>query len=452
MNFEELRQQYPTFIYHGFEIVESNHDFKITYDFELVGLEQFNPTYTLPKKSGINYGDTKVVKEIVFSLGMVEIASYWKCTCSPKLIVECNQLTNNQIKWWKKLYFHGLGEFFYVNQLEPTMEDFISIECVGDEIEGKDLIQTYHGQIIPVGGGKDSFVTLEMLKDLDDNNTFIINSVMSAIHASEAAGYGNQLFYVSRTLDKRLLELNKKGFLNGHTPFSAMVAFSSVLTAVLNQRKYICLSNESSANESTVANDTVNHQYSKSFEFEKDFHEYCENYLTTEVHYFSLLRPISELQIAKVFSTLKQYHSVFKSCNVGSKQEIWCNACAKCLFVYILMAAFLDDEECMQIFHENLLNKEELLPVFEELCGLSENKPFECVGTREEVQIAISLGIEKRRSENKELNVLYNHYISLGLVRENIDLNQIKYEWNHENYVPKEFVACIKAKLEECFQ
>src|SRR5699024_1564771 len=123
--------------------------------------------------------------------------------------------------------------------------------------------------------------------------------------------------------DKNLLELNSKGFLNGHTPFSAMVAFLSYLTAYLLGKKYIALSNEDSANESNVKNEKINHQYSKTLEFENDFREYQERYLKAEVDYFSMLRPISELQIAYLFSKLEKYHKVFKSCNVGSKKEPW---------------------------------------------------------------------------------------------------------------------------------
>ena len=67
-----------------------------------------------------------------------------------------------------------------------------------------------------------------------------------------------------------MLQLNSEGYINGHTPFSAIVAFSSVLTAALNGQKYITLSNENSANESTVKDSKVNHQYSKSYEFELD--------------------------------------------------------------------------------------------------------------------------------------------------------------------------------------
>lgn len=451
MNYFELIKQYPTFIYHGFEVEETDHDFKITYDFETVGLQRFNPTFTLPKQGNKLFKDRKVVKELVFALGMVEVASYWKCTCSPRIIVECNSLSADQIAWWKKLYFHGLGEFFYINHIDVKQDEFVQIQCVGDAIVGDDLQQEYHGQIIPVGGGKDSFVSLAVLANEEDNHTYIVNSVMSAIHASEAAGYKDRLLYVTRTLDKKMLELNQQGFLNGHTPFSAMVAFSSVLTAVLNQKKYICLSNESSANESTVVNDTVNHQYSKSFEFEQDFHYYCNQYILKEVHYFSLLRPLSELQIAKIFSTLTPYHTVFKSCNVGSKQEIWCNHCAKCLFVYIMLSAYLSDDQCIAIFGENLMDKESLLPIFKELCGLSENKPFECVGTREEVQIALSLAIMQRESNHQNLSTLFSYYESLGLVNRQLDLIDVKNEWNNEHLVPAEFVQLLKEKLEECF-
>lgn len=451
MNYSKLIKDYPTFIYHGFDIQETDHDLHITYDFETVGLERFNPTFSLPKQGELSFCDKKVIRELVFSLGMVEVASYWKCTCSPRIVVECQQLSAEQIAWWKKLYFHGLGEFFYTNNIVVNPHDFMQIVCVGDVITGNELKQEYHGQLIPIGGGKDSFVSCAVLEGLKDNHTFVINPVMSAIHASEAAGYHDKLLYVTRTLDKKMLELNKQGFLNGHTPFSAMVAFASMLTALLNQKKYICLSNESSANESTVANDTVNHQYSKSFEFEQDFNEYCKKYITEDVHYFSLLRPLSELQIAKIFSTLKPYHQVFKSCNVGSKQEVWCNHCAKCLFVYILLAAYLSDEECSSIFGENLMDKESLLSIFKELCGLSENKPFECVGTREEVQLALSLGILQREAKNQPLSALYTIYDSMGLVNRNVNLIDVKNEWNTEHFVPNELIDRLKAKLEECF-
>ena len=101
--------------------------------------------------------------------------------------------------------------------------------------------------------------------------------------------------------------------------------------------KYVALSNESSANESTVAGSTVNHQYSKSFEFEQDFHKYEKDWLGSGVYYFSMLRPLSEFQIAKYFAGATAYHDIFRSCNAGSKQDIWCGHCPKCLFVFLIL-------------------------------------------------------------------------------------------------------------------
>jgi hypothetical protein len=176
-----------------------------------------------------------------------------------------------------------------------------------------------------------------------------------------------------------------------------MVAFLTYLTANLLGKKYIALSNEDSANQSNVDGENINHQYSKSFEFEKDIRFYFEQFLSSGVEYFSMLRPITELQIAMLFSKQKQYHKTFKSCNVGSKQSpwVWCCNCPKCLFVFSILSPFLYKDENIEIFGEDLFEKESLKETFIELCGFGETKPFECVGTYEEVRFAISKKIEK---------------------------------------------------------
>lgn len=452
MDYQSLRSTYNQFIYHDFQIEENNEEIKIIYNFEIKGLSSFNPTYKIRKENSQQVKDLRIVKQLVFSLGLVELISYWKITCSPHVSIECGYLDEQQIQWWKKLYYHGLGEFFYMNNINPNWDSFMTITSSDKVIGGLEYHQDYKGNLIPVGGGKDSFVTLELLKEyFDDNHAFVINNVMSAVHASEAAGYSNQFIQITRTIDERMLKLNKEGYLNGHTPFSAMVAFSSVLTAVLYGKKYVCLSNESSANESTVLNNTVNHQYSKSYEFEVDFNHYLSTYILDDIKYFSLLRPLSELQITCIFSTLKEYLSVFKSCNVGSKQEIWCGHCAKCLFVYVMLSAFLDSNKLIEIFGENLLEKEELWDLLKELSGISENKPFECVGTREEVNQAISMMITKSLKQSEELPLLYKMYVKAGAYHQIENGEKLFDAFNEENLVPKEYVKLIKQKVEECY-
>lgn len=451
MEYNELRKTYTDFYYHDFHIDEDDAQVKITYTFEIKGLSEFNPTFTLKKTSSCrSVSNLKVFKEAAFSLGLVELISYWKITCAPNVIVECGLLEDTQKKWWKKLYFNGLGEFFYINHIETDIDSFMNLETTGKAFTGEEDHGNYHGNLIPVGGGKDSFVSLYLLDSMKkENHAFVINKVMSAIHSSIAAGYEDEyLINPTRTLDSRMLELNKQGYLNGHTPFSAMAAFASVLTSIVYEKEYICLSNEASANESTIKDSKVNHQYSKTFEFEEDFKFYMDHYITNSIHYFSLLRPLSELQITCIFSTLKQYHSVFRSCNVGQKEEKWCGKCAKCLFVAIMLSAFLSDDEIVNIFGRDILNDEELYDLFKQLTGISINKPFECVGTREEVNIAVSMCIANHEKEHKPCPYLYEKYKESSFYEyykdRKLDMNM----WNDENLVIPEYQKIMHEKIE----
>ncbi|GIW21806.1 MAG: hypothetical protein KatS3mg068_0813 [Candidatus Sericytochromatia bacterium] len=106
--------------------------------------------------------------------------------------------------------------------------------------------------------------------------------------------------------------------------------------------------NERSANVGNLIKDglEVNHQYSKSFEFEKDINNYFKSAVLEDLNYFSFLRPLSELHISKLFSKEEKYHSVFTSCNSAFKiqedkrVERWCLNCDKCRFVFFSISAF----------------------------------------------------------------------------------------------------------------
>lgn len=416
MDFINLREKYKNFIYKNFTITEDEQTIKIQYFFEIPQLAEFKPTIQIMKKN-IKYKtvDEEYVKNIVFNLGMVEIISYWKCVCTENVIIECGNLNEEQKQWFKKLYYNGTGEFRYINNIHIEQKEFVNFitnENIKSIVPEKKAKDTLEGYIIPVGGGKDSIVTLEKLKESKANNYCLtVGGKTPVIECCKIAGYNeNQIIEVNREIDKNLLELNKKGYLNGHTPFSSILAFLSYLIAYLTDKKYVALSNEASANESNVKGENINHQYSKSLEFEIDFKEYAEKYLKANVIYFSILRKYSELQIAEMFSKHKQYHKVFKSCNVGSKQIPWkwCCNCPKCLFVYIILSPFLEIKEIEDIFGENLFKKKELLETFIGLCGYGKIKPFECVGTFEEVNYAVKKAIEKY--ENKELPYLLEYY------------------------------------------
>lgn len=446
----ELREAYPDFYYHGYETEETEESLKVTYQFETAGLSAYTPCWIFPKKKG---GDVKAegnatVQKLLFSLGMVELVSYWKITSSPRVTVRAGALDDKQAAWWKDLYFNGLGEFFYTNGIDADPETFMELRAEGPEAEGEDMpLAKPSGCLVPVGGGKDSAVSIELLRKKGERCTaYIINPRGATVNTVKAGGFAREdVVAVKRTLDRRMLELNARGFLNGHTPFSALVAFSSVIAAYLYGLHCVCLSNESSANESTVKGSTVNHQYSKSFRFEKAFHDYEERYIGSGVYYFSLLRPLTEFQIAKYFAKCTAYHGIFRSCNVGSKEDIWCGHCPKCLFVYLILSPFLSREELKNIFGRDMLEDEEMIPLLRQLTGLEEEKPFECVGSRSEINTAITLAIHRLETAGQELPKLFSYYKNLDLYREYTRLGDTCSSYcDRENLLPEDFMALVE--------
>ena len=395
---------------------------------------------------------------------MVELVSYWKITCSPQVVIEAGTLNEDQILWWKDLYFNGLGEFFYVNKItEADQEGFMEMVCaLGEEVKEhhdyakkQDTAGSEKGVLVPVGGGKDSAVTLELLKSADvPVFAYIINPRGATIHTTESADLdADHVISVHRTLDKRMLQLNKEGFLNGHTPFSALVAFSTVIAARMAGLSYIALSNESSANESTVQGSTVNHQYSKSFKFETDFHRYQTDYLPGSAYYFSMLRPLSEFQIAKYFAKQKQYHAIFRSCNAGSKTDSWCGHCPKCLFVYFILSPFLSREEVKEIFGTDMLEDETMQSTMEQLVGIQEEKPFECVGSRDEINTALVMTIDRLEKDGEKLPYLLKYYKTTGLYEEyKAKGDHFSGYFDEQNLVPTAWEELVRknCKSQEC--
>ena len=390
-NFEELRKKYNCFVFDDYKIMQEDNDtIAITFYFEILGLKKFKPTIEISKLD-IDFDkiNTKTLKAIAFNMGMIELISYWKVACPKRILIECGKLTEEQIDWFKKIYYNGLGEFRYINHIDKIpMDELFEIECNcrPEYANTTTFVETsleYKGALIPVGGGKDSCVTLELLKEhKKDNLCLVIGDKVPQIKAIKKAGYKDeQIIHVKRSMDKRLLELNEKGFLNGHTPFSASIAFISYFVAYLTGKKYIAVSNEQS--------------------------------------------------------------------NIGSKETPWkwCYNCPKCLFVFIVLSPYLYKKKLVKIFKKDLYQNKDLLNTFIELCGYGEAKPFECVGTPEEVNYAISKTIKQLEAEQKELPYLLNYYKeNYKLVDTNTDIEK---RYNEENNVPKEFEKLLKESIYE---
>ena len=451
-----LRNQFQAFYYESFEVTQNKNELNIRFEFYLDNEYSFHPEMKLKMNDKFNSVklSKKQIDELVFHIGMVELISYWKAACPKRVVIKPFHLNEEQIQFWKKLYFHGLGEFFYTNNIQTDIDLFMDIESASDYHLEKQVYHTTNHYIVPVGGGKDSVVTLELLKSFSNQKRDIIPFIMNPRKASQEtakkAGYNEEdLFTIERTIDPLLLQLNEEGFLNGHTPFSALLAFTSLLVSAITSNRYIALSNESSASESTVYGTKVNHQYSKSLEFENDFRYYVKTYISENFEYFSFLRPLTELQIARIFSDFDQYFDDFKSCNVGSKEDRWCGKCSKCLFTYIILSPFVSSEMLQHILGHNLLDDPDHIQNYLELTGQSDQKPFECVGTVNEVNIALTL-TAKQIEDNGEMPLLLRKFIQTLMFekyKESYEADWVLGEGLYENNLSTELLDMLRNYL-----
>ena len=450
MKYEELKQhQYCSF--DEMTIEENTTELVVTYSFTIDKLDTFNTKWTFLKKD-IPYFDKEDLKckRMLFDLGMVELISYYKLTCAKEIIVH-EAMSDSQKYFYQKLIYNGLGEFMYKNDIHISQDDLCYITSKDKEFKKISSKDALYGILLPIGGGKDSITSLEILKKSNlPIVPYMINGRGATIKTCEV-GQVPHYINVKRVLDKKILEYNKQGYLNGHIPLSSVVAFSALFVASCAHLEMICLSNEDSANESTVLGMHVNHQYSKSYEFEKDFRAYVEEEYACAPSYFSLLRPFSEYQIGKYFSKCKEYHAIFRSCNLGSKEDKWCNDCPKCLYVYILLSAFLTVSELNTIFHENLLERQDLLETFFELIGLRETKPFECVGSVEEINFAIIQAIASYHKTKDTLPLMYKEYTRHPIYEKyRTKENPYNSYFVTQHFIPKQLEDLVRKEMLDC--
>lgn len=426
-----LREEYEFFRFQRYDYTLEKNTLSVKFYFSLDDKFFFTPSFEIPSNKLYDWYNQNGshLDTLIFNIGMIELISYWKLACPKKVYIAPHKLDDKQILWWKKLYFNGLGEFYYLNGIKENVNDFMEIIPEGEFSCEKINIKLKEKTLVPIGGGKDSVVTIELLKNKMPIIPLIINPRGATKECVETAGFSlEQTAVIKRTLDSTMLKMNNEGFLNGHTPFSAMLAFYTLLLGFATDSKYIALSNESSANEPTVPDTEVNHQYSKSIAFENDFRSYVDEYISSEIQYFSFLRPLNELQIARFFSRNKDYYKVFKSCNVGSKTDSWCGRCPKCLFTYIIMSPFIPQDELTDIFGKNLLEDSDLIPILKQLNGEVEVKPFECVGTVEEVNACMDYCLKANDERQRSLDDLLSQYDEM-------------------NNLPKHFEAILKDNL-----
>jgi hypothetical protein len=338
---------------------------------------------------------------------MAELSHYWKATLAPEIVIKAGKLSAEQISFWENLYTKGLGEFFYINQIDFRNILHITSDASAPEIAPS--ASAASGKIlVPLGGGKDSLVTGELLKEQKKEfSWFELEPLEFGEELRKISGVTSTV-QIGRSVEKNfapIVELVKAGAPNGHVPITATYIFSAVLAAKIFGYSDAVLSLERSAEEGNVQylGETINHQYSKSLEFEKMAHDYVKKYIDPAITVFSLVRPLYEIQIVEKFSRFPQYFPYFVSCNRNLKHGAWCGECAKCAFMFAALMAFLPVEEVVGIFKKNLFEDVVLVPLYKELTGEGEVKPFDCVGTFEENKLALYLAGKQYKDTNLPL-------------------------------------------------
>ena len=333
-------------------------------------------------------------------LHLVAGVSYYKAGVPRDIAVETRMLDAETAEFLDALYLHGLGEFAYHNKLDlrgriafartiPTS----TLPLKGRASEAELTRRT----LVPIGGGKDSLVSIELLKRVNEDATAVwIGN--SPLIAACAARTGLPTLNIGRELSPLLFDYNKQGAWNGHIPVTAINSAILAVAAVLYGFDTIAFSNERSASSATLEYDgqPVNHQWSKGWDFERVFNALLKSHVAANLHYCSLLRPLSELAVAERFARTSRYDAVFSSCNrnfriLGPRPaDRWCGQCPKCHFVFLALAPFMPKPRLLAIFGRNLLDDIALAPAFDALMEYRDHKPFECVGEGVEARAAMA--------------------------------------------------------------
>lgn len=348
-------------------------------------------------------GFARVVRLLHLAAGV----SYYKAAAPKTIAVETGPLSPVERALVHDLYDKGLREFAWHNGLplerSITVEDGAGSAGPGGRPAGvvSPPASPPHGIGIPVGGGKDSAVVAEALRT--EGPVLLSVGGHPAAHRVAAAA-GLELAVVRRSLDPRLLELNRQGARNGHVPVTAIVSLIAVAAGFRLGYDTTVMALEGSADEPTRLGNApgaagggrsveVNHQWSKSSEFERALVTVLAEAVGPGVRYRSVLRDTDELTIAACFAALPQYHRAFVSCNraftLGGTADGWCGACPKCRFVYLALATAMDPADLVPVFGRDLLADPHQTAGFRDLFE-EDRKPFECVGTRQESLVAVA--------------------------------------------------------------
>ena len=356
----------------------------------------------------------EAVEQALRLLHLIAGVSYYKAAVPPEIRIDGYAIDAETAAFLEEVYVNGLGEFAYRNglTLRGRIRFPVATAWVGKAVQRGPAAQPAlvdgdaatasplglgEQALAAIGGGKDSLVSIEALRaaGVPQRVTWIGGSQLIRACAERT---GLPLLNIDRQLAPQLFELNRQGAWNGHIPVTAINSAILVLAAVLVDADQVVFSNERSASYGSQIAGTgeVNHQWSKGWAFERDFAAHVRRHVAADLRYYSLLRPLSELAVARQFAKTERYDAHFSSCNrnfhlLGERPaNRWCGVCPKCHFVFLALAPFMPKPRLVGIFGRNLLDDPAQVPGYDALLEYQDHKPFECVGEGRESRAAMA--------------------------------------------------------------
>ncbi|QSX78347.1 UDP-N-acetyl-alpha-D-muramoyl-L-alanyl-L-glutamate epimerase [Agrilutibacter solisilvae] len=328
-------------------------------------------------------------------LHLIAGVSYYKAAVPGDIRIEGYTIDADTAALLTTIYENGLGEFAYRNGL--NLHGRIRFPHEAGATPPAPTLGLPHQALVAIGGGKDSLVSIEALRTLGVAQTVTWVGGSQLIRAC-AARTGLPTLNLGRALAPQLFDYNREGAWNGHIPVTAVNSAILVFAAVVLGFDQVVFSNERSASYGSLIEGTgeVNHQWSKGWACEAALGGYVERAIAADLHYYSLLRPLSELAVARQFARQDHYDAHFSSCNrnfhiMGERPaNRWCGVCPKCHFVFLALAPFMSKPRLVGIFGRNLLDDPGQTAGFDALLEYQDHKPFECVGEGRESRAAMT--------------------------------------------------------------
>lgn len=347
-------------------------------------------------------GLTQLLDQAMFLAFILIGTSYYKAHPTKNIRLD-RPLDDFQARFFSTVFQEGLSQYAFENRLT---RDKLATFKPTPGFQNKPAVE-YRGQGVLAlqSGGKDSLLVAELLNEHNINFVpWYISSSSDRSHPNVIDhlddGFNHQkASVVYRQIDH--LHLQQTGGLNGHVPVTFIVESLALIQAILNNQNVILTSigREGEEPHAMIGDLPVNHQWSKTWQAEQLMTEYIKRYLSPDLHLGSPIRHLSELRIADLFvqKCWQKYGYSFSSCNEANYKQNsqnstlkWCGHCAKCANSYLLFCPFIPPQFLQSLFGDkDLFLDQNLTQIFKGLLGVGgEMKPFECVGSVEELRSA----------------------------------------------------------------